>query len=639
MKPLANNIISVNSFAIFFTFFLLSAGCSEEKHTPGDVQGEDWTDTLVDTQDQVGEDGAPCVPTEEQCNGIDDDCDGEIDNGFDLLFDSENCGACGWVCDLDNATARCENGACWVDTCMEGYYDANGDPSDGCEYLCTMMSTEESQDDGSCSDGIDNDCDGRIDEDDPDCSDCVPEYCDSIDNDCDGLIDEDFDLRSDPDHCGNCSTVCPDYPRAFGVCVLGSCDINCEAGYTDLDGIILNGCEATCLPDADPNESLCDGVDNDCDGLMDEDYVPYSCGVGACMVNSICWDGMESCVPTDPEMTEDTVCNNVDEDCDSMVDEDYEPTDACTGHCRTTATCVEGVEVCGDPLPGDGTCDGVDDDCDGVTDDDYTPYTCGSGACTRQSTCIGGVEQCDEGAPTTEVCNDSDDDCDGHIDNGDISTLCPSTPPHATPACVDGSCVIGSCSSGWYDVDGQYTTGCECQQETTESSSTACGSPRNLGTLSDSGSGASQSVSGNIVPAGDSDWYTFTATDTSESSPGCDNFYVDVRFTSNPGNSFRMDVYRNSCSDSSPCLNEASTYDWYADYRTGSGTSARGECPCNDADVPNANTCNVSTINASTGLPQNVSTSTYFVRVYRAAGATLTCDSYTIQVSNGLYSH
>jgi hypothetical protein len=614
MKPISEFLISVNIVILILAF----SACSEGKTPPtGDAQNDGTGDQVTEGQDiETDDELTPCIPSAETCNGRDDDCDGEIDNGFDLLFDASNCGACGWVCELDHATAMCENGACWVDTCDEGYYDANDDPSDGCEYTCTLESTNESVEDGTCSDGIDNDCDGRIDENDGDCSDCVPEFCDALDNDCDGLVDEDFDLRSDTNHCGNCSTVCPDYPHAIGFCVLGSCNINCEAGFSDLDGIIINGCEATCEPDADPNESPCDGIDNDCDGFRDEDYVPFTCGVGACMSNSVCWDGSETCEAADPPSTADTVCNAADDDCDGSVDEDYVPTDACTGYCRTTATCVEGDEICGSPLSGDATCDGVDDDCDGVADDDYVSYTCGSGSCTRQSTCIGGTENCDSGAPMPEICNGSDDNCDGSIDNGDIAALCSTTPPNGTAACEDGLCVIDHCSSGYFDIDGTYINGCECAQESTESTSTACGSAHNLGSFPDDGT--RRTISGNIVPSGDSDWYTFTAPDSSDSS--CDTYHVDVRFTSNPGSVFRMDVYRGSCSDTDPCLNESSAYDWYSDYSSG----GKGECPCNNGAVNGVNVC------------QDRS-SAFFVRIFRASGTTVTCDSYTIEVSNSYY--
>jgi hypothetical protein len=329
---------------------------------------------------------------------------------------------------------------------------------------------------------------------------------------------------------------------------------------------------------------------------------------------------VEDCIPLAPLAPDDVVCDGRDEDCDGAEDEDFVPSDLCTGYCRTTATCVSGSEICGDPLFSlDTSCDAVDDDCDGVDDDDYVPYTCGMGGCTRSSTCIGGVEDCVEGGPAPEICNGSDDDCDDTIDNGSPTTLCSPAPPHATPACTGGSCTIGSCDSGYYDADLIYTNGCECTPETTEPSSTACGSAYNLGSFADTGT--TTTFSGNIVPDGDSDWYRFTATDTADTT--CDSFDVVVAFTSNPGSVFRIDVYRASCSDGSPCLNEANQMEWYTNFRSGSGTSAVGECQCRTSPLINYNIC-------------NDDTATFYVRVYRAPGTPLTCDNYTIRVSNGL---
>jgi hypothetical protein len=97
----------------------------------------------------------------------------------------------------------------------------------GQEPICTSSEPTEQ----SCGDGVDNDCDGLIDGDDPDCpQSCIPtesaeQSCaDGVDNDCDGLIDGD-----DPD------------------------------------------CSQSCMPTESPEVSCTDGVDNDCDGLIDGD--------------------------------------------------------------------------------------------------------------------------------------------------------------------------------------------------------------------------------------------------------------------------------------------------------------------------------------------------------------------------------
>jgi len=87
-------------------------------------------------------DGNPangCECTEggkEFCNGIDDNCDGEVDEGFDLLHDMDNCGACGSICAVEGAEAfDCRNGHCMITKCPEGAVDADGEPEDGCEFV------------------------------------------------------------------------------------------------------------------------------------------------------------------------------------------------------------------------------------------------------------------------------------------------------------------------------------------------------------------------------------------------------------------------------------------------------------------------------------------------------------------------
>jgi hypothetical protein len=70
----------------------------------------------------------------EVCNGLDDDCDGEVDEGFDLSTDPGNCGFCGHACSNANGTNACAAGVC-VPTCVSGSIDCNGDPGDGCEVF------------------------------------------------------------------------------------------------------------------------------------------------------------------------------------------------------------------------------------------------------------------------------------------------------------------------------------------------------------------------------------------------------------------------------------------------------------------------------------------------------------------------
>lgn len=64
------------------------------------------------------------------------DCDGEYYNGCETSINNDinNCGSCGYVCTLDNATSTCNNGQCEILSCDPGWIDENGVHEDGCEF-------------------------------------------------------------------------------------------------------------------------------------------------------------------------------------------------------------------------------------------------------------------------------------------------------------------------------------------------------------------------------------------------------------------------------------------------------------------------------------------------------------------------
>ncbi len=185
------------------------------------------------------------------------------------------------------------------------------------------------------------------------------------------------------------------------------------------------------------NDATCDGVDEDCDGTADDDYVSQvtNCGVGACAASGAtsCVDGgvQDSCTPGTPA-PDDATCDGVDDDCNGTNDEDYiSVITACgVGACAASGatSCVDGgvQDSCtpGTPAPDDATCDGDDDDCNGTNDEDYISVitACGVGACAASGAtlCVdGGVQDsCTPGtpAPDDSICNGIDDDCDGPVD-------------------------------------------------------------------------------------------------------------------------------------------------------------------------------------------------------------------------------
>ena len=300
----------------------------------------------------------PCRPCEDEtCDGEDNDCDGGIDEG--RFPCSNQCGD-GWGFCIDQVVVDCTAEMPREEIC--NFED------DDCDELI--------------DEGQRNACDQ--------CGPVPPDDCDGVDNDCDGTIDEELVQE--------CETVCE---RGVETCEDGNW-ISCTAQI--------------------PIDEECDGEDNDCDGLIDEqlECLCTAQDVGNLMPCSepplLCGQGFKTCECVDENCTRMRLtdcaalctyvpqpppcnprvgitlqreeCNNFDEDCDMLIDEELRQT-CYTGDPDTlfVGVCVPGEVYCergiwgndrndrfepgfcsGEITPSEEVCDGADNDCDGEVD-------------------------------------------------------------------------------------------------------------------------------------------------------------------------------------------------------------------------------------------------------------------------------
>jgi uncharacterized repeat protein (TIGR01451 family) len=267
--------------------------------------------------------GGSCVTSD--CPGGSADCAPPSGCETDIANSATDCGGCGVLCSPPNAAGSCAGGACTVGTCHPGFSDCNGLPGDGCEYANAGFASDPNNC-GACgaicapANGVGACSAGQ----------CVITACSAGRSDCNGSVAdgceyEQANFASDPNNCGACGALCAP-AHASGACQSGHCTIvACTPGYVDLDGNPNNGCELACVPTGHP-ETDCNGVDDDCDGRIDEDYVRTSCGVGACSALSVCSTGVESCAPgqagVEGPSGAPTCSDGADNDCDGVTDED-----------------------------------------------------------------------------------------------------------------------------------------------------------------------------------------------------------------------------------------------------------------------------------------------------------------------------
>ena len=391
---------------------------------PADVSGQpelpsfpDASNDADDVEDADGDGGIDGGLT----GVVGDPCQQNIDceSGICLFFDpSATTGFCsddcteatdcpeGWVCATftdsgSDAVMRCIEPELCLDRDQDGYGEGPGCAAPDCDDTRSDVSPLA---DEVCN-GLDDDCDSRIDDNPVDerrecetgfvgrcasgqtrCADGLLEcdavaatgedVCDGADNDCDGVADEDG--------------ICDGVP----CCYLERCDGVCETARRNGDG--------TCVqPPAYSSDESCDGLDNDCDGTVDED------------AEQVFWadadrDGFgDSSVVISGCVAPPGYVDN-DRDCDDTL----------------AAVRPDAVEVC----------DGLDNDCDNDTDSGV----CGDLACCWDDTCVGvcGTARTDETGTCTvpaafgdERCDSLDNNCDGRVDEGN---------PGAGVACSTG---------------------------------------------------------------------------------------------------------------------------------------------------------------------------------------------------------
>ena len=474
-------------------------------------------------------------PQDESCNGRDDDCDGDIDE--EVAADAPDCALTEGTC--AGARSTCSGAAGWSECGIAEYGDAwraeegvtdcdnidndcDGDTDEGCEcehgieqacgsnvgacqpgtQACARGTWGECRGattpvEETCN-GVDDDCDGNTDEglEAPSCGlnqgvcngavqgcageagwqACTPEtysrdpryvavetaaHCDdALDNDCDGLINEDCEC-ADGD-----SQVCG---AAIGQCTQGR-QICTDGRWGECDGV-------------GPTAEICDAIDNDCDGTVDEEIEapPCALSVGVCAgAHKTCIDGQfNDCDRVQygpPFQGNETFCDTLDNDCDGDTDEQCECTDNAVQSCGSdVGVCTRGSQTCvrgewaaceGEVAPVAEVCDGLDNDCDENIDEGLIGGQCPlqQGVCAGSTQSCGGQAgwiACDVAsygelyvvAESDSFCDGRDNDCDGEIDEE-----CECSPADEPPVCGSN---IGECQAGLLRCVGGHFGECE----------------------------------------------------------------------------------------------------------------------------------------------------------------------------------
>jgi hypothetical protein len=384
----------------------------------------------------------------ETCNNTDDNCNGCVDEGFVHYCDVQNLASCcSWKTPAQKtacgatACACCNWGTAAERTTCLGNYTASitaANPKGDVNLLpCTTAAQAQSSatwlcyDPGDVCDNLDNNCVAGVDEGANKCGSPLhcpqTETCNGQDDNCNGLVDE-----------GNvCTSQCA---------VTASAEV-CDGCDNDCDGLTDNGLSVSI-----PCGFTGPGEPAYCAGTI-TCKAPVAVPKGTCAANG----GFTACTFPAPGPSAE-VCDNLDNDCNGIIDDNI-ATAPCvptgtppgliyggTSQCKKgTTQCINGATVCvGFVGPSAEVCDGIDNNCDGTVDNglaglgqpcgvNQAPCTPGTTACVAGAlTCTGGVQ------PKPEVCNGVDDDCNGMIDDGALADA----PGAGMNGCWD---LVGTC--------------------------------------------------------------------------------------------------------------------------------------------------------------------------------------------------